>query len=133
MHKDWKQRDKGDMTMDTKKYWGIWGVGLALLLLGWQAPPALGQSQDTPYSTGVVATITAVDANTDMATLRTEAGEVFELPKYSRWTMGDKVLCDRIGGGWRSRLQHCWLWAQGGSERAVTPAEKVDATKVGRR
>ncbi len=118
--------------MGTKKYWGIWGMELALLLLGWQAHPALGQSQ-VPISTGVVATITATDAKTNMATLQTEAGEVFELPKGWLWHMGDKVECDRIGGGLRPRLQHCQPWAQGGSERAVTPAEKLDATKVGRR
>jgi len=96
--------------MGSKKYRGIWGVGLALLLLGWQAQPVLGQSENSQISTGVVATITAIDAKTNMATLQTEAGEVFELPTYLRWTMGDTVLCDRIAGGRLSRLQHCWLW-----------------------
>ena len=96
--------------MDTKKHMGLWGVGLALLLLGWQAQPVVGESENLQISTGVVATITAIDANTNMATLRTEAGEVYEMPKHSRWTMDDKVLCDRIEGGWHSRLQHCRLW-----------------------
>jgi hypothetical protein len=89
----------------------IWGVGLALLLLGWQAYPALGaDSGAPPLSTGAIATITAIDANTGIATLKTEAGEVVKVPKYSRWTMDDKVLCDRIESGYRSRLQHCRLW-----------------------
>ncbi len=98
--------------MGTQKHRGLWGVGLALILLGWQVYPALGQSQtqNTPISQGVVATITAIDARTHMAALQTEAGEVYELPTYARWTKDDKVLCDRIEAGWHSRLQDCRLW-----------------------
>ena len=98
--------------MDTKKHMGLWGVGLALLLLGWQAQPVVGESENLQISTGVVATITAIDANTDVATLQTEAGEVFELPQRSQWHVGHKVLCDRIEGGRHSRLRDCRLWEE---------------------
>jgi hypothetical protein len=69
----------------------------------------LAQSQNAPVSTGVVATITTIDAKTRMATLTTEAGEVFELPKESLWHVGHKVECDRIDAP-RPRLQHCQSW-----------------------
>jgi hypothetical protein len=85
-------------------------VGLALLLLGWQTQPTLGQ-QDTPLSRGAVATITAIDTKTDMATLQTEAGEVFALPKEWQWHVGHKVLCDWIDAGpLFPRLRNCRPW-----------------------
>ena len=87
-------------------------VGLALALLGLASTVAFAQSSNVPVSTGVVATITAIDANTDVATLQTEAGEVFELPQRSQWHVGHKVLCDRIEGGRHSRLQDCRLWEE---------------------
>jgi hypothetical protein len=59
----------------------------------------------------VIATITAIDANTTVATLQTEAGEVFELPQRPQWHVGHQVLCDRIAA-WRPRLQHCQLWEE---------------------
>ena len=71
---------------------------------------AQSQSPNVPVSTGVVATITTIDAKTRMATLTTEAGEVFELPKESLWHVGHKVECDRIADARRPRLQHCQPW-----------------------
>ena len=68
------------------------------------------QSDRIPVSTGAVATITSIDAHRGMATLKTEAGEVFELPKETLWKVGDKVECDRIENGWQSRLQDCRPW-----------------------
>src|SRR5712692_4490828 len=74
-------------------------VGLVLALLGLASPVVFAaDSTSVPVSTGVVATITALDARTSMATLQTQAGEVFELPQRSQWHMGHKVLCDRIDG-----------------------------------
>ena len=60
--------------------------------------------------TGVVATVTAVDTKTDMATLTTEAGEVFDLPKEELWKVGSTVECDRIDEGPVPRLQNCQPW-----------------------
>ena len=59
--------------------------------------------------TGVVATVTAVDTKTDMATLTTEAGEVFDLPKEEIWKVGSQVECERVDPG-RPRLQNCQPW-----------------------
>jgi len=85
-------------------------VGLALALLGLASTGVFAQSPTPPLSTGVVATITALDATTGMATLQTEVGEVFELPKRWQWHVGHKVECDRIDAGARSRLQNCKPW-----------------------
>jgi len=74
------------------------------------APVIPAQSDRIPVSTGTAATITSIDAHRGMATLKTEAGEVFELPKDTRWKEGDKVECDQIENGWQSRLQDCRPW-----------------------
>ena len=74
------------------------------------APVIPAQSDRIPVSTGVVATITSLDAHRGMATLKTEAGEVFALPKQTLWKVGDKVECDQIENGWQSRLQDCRPW-----------------------
>ena len=87
-------------------------VGLALALLGLASTVAFAQGTDNPASRGVVATITAIDANTDAATLQTEAGEVFELPQRSQWHVGHQVLCDRIADARLPRLRHCQLWEE---------------------
>jgi hypothetical protein len=58
---------------------------------------------------GVVATVTAVDTKTGMATLTTEAGEVFDLPKETLWKVGSQVECER-GDPARPRLQNCQPW-----------------------
>ena len=50
-------------------------VGLALALLGLASTGVFAQSPTPPLSTGVVATITALDATTGMATLQTEVGK----------------------------------------------------------
>ena len=76
-------------------------------------PGALAQgSDDSPVSVGVVATVTGIDAASDTATLRTQAGEVFELPQAARWHVGHQVLCDRIGQSFssRARFQNCRIW-----------------------
>lgn len=106
--------------MGTQKHMAIWGVGLALLLLGWQAYPVLGQ-QDTPSSRGVIATVTTIDADTSTATLQTEGGQVFEVWQRSRWTRGDKVLCDLIGGA-HPRLQRCQMWQEAAGGASTTAA-----------
>lgn len=86
-------------------------AGLAVALLGLASSGVLAQSSDaSPASLGVIATITTLDANTGMATLRTEGGEVFELPKASSWHVGHTVLCDRIAAAPRPRLLDCRLW-----------------------
>ena len=59
---------------------------------------------------GVVATVTAVDTKTDMATLTTEAGEVFDLPKEELWKVGSMVECERVEAAPRPRLQSCQPW-----------------------
>jgi len=88
-------------------------VGLGLVLLCLTSTLVLAQ-EDSPVSRGVVATIIAIDANTDVATLQTEAGEVFELPQRSQWHVGHQVLCNQIGGS-QPRLQRCQLWEEGHS------------------
>jgi hypothetical protein len=87
-------------------------VGLALALLGLASPVVFAQdSESPPSSSGVIATITAIDASTSVATLQTDAGEVFELPQRPQWHVGHKVLCDRMAA-WRPRLQHCQPWEE---------------------
>ena len=86
-------------------------VGLALAILGLASTLAFAQQgPDPPVSTGVIATITTIDAKTGMATLKTEKGEVFALPKERLWKVNAKVLCDRIGEGPPPRLQRCQPW-----------------------
>jgi hypothetical protein len=63
-----------------------------------------------PVSRGVVATITRIDDHTHMATLTTEEGNVFELPKDSLWKVGSKVECDLIEAAPHPRLQDCQPW-----------------------
>jgi len=70
----------------------------------------LARDDRIPVSTGVVATITSIDAHHGMATLQTEAGEVFQLRKEWSWKVGDKVECDRIDDVARPRLQDCKPW-----------------------
>ena len=60
--------------------------------------------------TGVVATVAAVDIKTDMATLTTDEGEVFDLPKEDLWKVGSMVECERVEAAPRPRLQHCQPW-----------------------
>src|SRR5215831_5764502 len=48
-----------------------------------------------PDSIGVVATITSIDASHDLATVQTDAGEVFTLPTGWHWHVGDKLECNR--------------------------------------
>ncbi|HEY5864657.1 MAG TPA: hypothetical protein VI542_03760 [Candidatus Tectomicrobia bacterium] len=75
-------------------------------------PVTLAGSGDSPMSTGVVATVTAIDATRAVVTLRTEAGEVFEHPQEQQWHVGHKVLCDRIDGP-RPQLMRCKPWESG--------------------
>jgi hypothetical protein len=92
-------------------------VGLALALLGLASTLAFAQesANDGPMSTSVFATITAIDANTNVATLETNAGEVFELPQRAQWHVGHQVLCNQTVDRAQPRLQHCQLWAEGHS------------------
>lgn len=87
------------------------GLAVALLCL---ASTVVFAGENIPGSEGVIATVIAIDANTTVATLQTEAGEVFELPQRPQWHVGHKVLCDRMRT-WRPRLQHCQPWEEGHS------------------
>ena len=80
-----------------------------MLVLG-IVPVTWANSELIPVTTGVVATITHIDAHHGMATLQTEAGEVFHLRKEWSWKVGDKVECDRIDDVARPRLQDCKPW-----------------------
>jgi hypothetical protein len=141
MHKDQQQKDKGDITMvKTERTTCAWArlrserhglseeekfmlykhvttVGLVVALLCLASPPVFAQqsANDGPMSTGVVATIIAIDARTSAATLQTNAGDVFELPQRSQWHVGHQVLCDQTVDRRRPRLQHCQLWEEGHS------------------
>ena len=92
-------------------------LGMALTLLSLAStlgfvPVTLAQPKEYPVSRGVVATITSIDAKTDMATLKIGAGEVFEVLKSRLWKVGAKVLCDQIDEvPSRLRFQHCRLWS----------------------
>jgi len=79
-------------------------------LVGGFAPVALADKQLVPVSLGVVATVTAINAKTSLATLMTEHGEVFEVWKGWGWKVGDKVECERIDAAPRPWLQDCKLW-----------------------
>lgn len=76
-------------------------VGLTALS---PARPALARA------TGVIATVSAIDARTGMATLTTETGEQFTLPKGTLWRVGTRVECDRVEDAPQLRLQSCQPW-----------------------
>src|SRR4249920_455007 len=59
---------------------------------------------------GVFATVTAIDASRGIATLTTDAGEVYPLMKDSRWQVGTRVECERVEDAAQLRLQHCLVW-----------------------
>ena len=104
-------------------------VGLALALLGLASMVVFAQPSDGPGSRGVVVTITAIDVRTQMATLQTETGEVFTLPKESQWHVGHKAICDRIDAA-RPQLQHCRIWESAhGAEGAGTRREQPTSSK----
>jgi hypothetical protein len=84
-------------------------VGLALALLGFASTVVFAQPSDRPMSKDVVVTITAIDGSTEMATLQTETGEVFALPKEAQWHVGHKAICDRIDAA-RPWLTNCRIW-----------------------
>ena len=69
------------------------------------------QAQDTPESTGVAGTVTALDTHHGMATLKTQDGEVCELPKASLWKVDSTVECDRVERGLHPQLQNGKPWA----------------------
>jgi hypothetical protein len=105
-------------------------LGLALTMLGMMFMPGLvpvtwGQSYETPVTINVVATVITVDADTNMATLRTEGGERFELLNSPRWHEGHKVICNQIGEA-QPRFQNCRLWeaAHPASSAQVQPVPK---------
>ena len=59
---------------------------------------------------GEFATVTAVDARTGIATLQTPAGETFTVSKDRSWTVGTRVLCDRVSDGTPHYLDRCLVW-----------------------
>ena len=59
---------------------------------------------------GVFATVTAIDASRGVATLTTDAGEVYPMFQDSLWRVGTRVECERVEDASQLRLQHCLLW-----------------------
>jgi len=59
---------------------------------------------------GEFATVTVVDARTGMATLQTQGGETFNMPKNSLWKVGTRLLCDRVSDGTPHYLERCLPW-----------------------
>jgi len=80
------------------------------ILVAGMVSVTLARDDRIPVSTGVVATIIGIDAHHGMATLQTEAGEVFQLRQEWSWKVGDKVECDRIDDAARPWLQNCRPW-----------------------
>jgi hypothetical protein len=80
------------------------------LLVGLVPLATADTSGRPPVSRGVVATITRIDDHKGMATLTTEEGNVFELPKDSLWKVGSKVECNLIEAAPHPRLQDCQPW-----------------------
>ena len=106
-------------------------LGLALAILGIVStlgfvPVTLAQGAgDSPVSRGVVATVATINANTAMATLRTEdGGEVFEHPQESSWHVGHKVICDRTGRAPRARFLNCRIWESTHSDTRPSQVER---------
>jgi hypothetical protein len=59
---------------------------------------------------GEFATVVAVDDRMGVATLQTQAGETFTMLKDSLWTVGTRVLCDRVSDGTPHYLHRCLVW-----------------------
>ena len=59
---------------------------------------------------GVYATITAIDPNTDVATLTTDEGLVYTMAKEGVWKVGSRVACERIADTTPNQLRHCQPW-----------------------
>ena len=59
---------------------------------------------------GVFATVTAIDARRGVATLTTDAGEVYPMMKDSLWQVGTRVECERVEDASQLRLQNCLPW-----------------------
>jgi hypothetical protein len=59
---------------------------------------------------GEYVTVTAVDARKGTATLQTQTGETFTLMKDSTWTVGTRLLCDRVSDGTPNYLDRCLVW-----------------------
>jgi hypothetical protein len=59
---------------------------------------------------GVIATVTAIDPRTGIATLATDGGEVFTIAKDSLWKVGTRLECERVADRTPAQLQYCLLW-----------------------
>jgi len=59
---------------------------------------------------GAFATVVAIDGRTSMATLQTDGGEMFAVPKDSSWKVGMKLLCDRVSDSTPNYLDRCLPW-----------------------
>jgi len=59
---------------------------------------------------GVIATITAIDSRTGVATLATDGGEVYAMVKEGLWKVGTRVECERIADTTPTQLRHCLPW-----------------------
>jgi hypothetical protein len=59
---------------------------------------------------GVFATVIAIDGRTGIATLKTDAGEIFSLQKDNLMKVGMRVLCDRVTDGTPNYLERCLPW-----------------------
>jgi hypothetical protein len=59
---------------------------------------------------GAFATVVAIDGRTSMATLQTDGGEMFAVPKDNSWKVGMKLLCERVSDGIPHSLERCLPW-----------------------
>ena len=59
---------------------------------------------------GEFATVTAIDSRTGLATLQTPGGETFNVSKDRSWSVGTRVLCDRVSDGTPHYLDRCLVW-----------------------
>ena len=85
---------------------GLLGIVLVgSVLLTWAS-----RTGAPPVATRMVAAITTIDRTTGLATLQNAQGEQFALPTAALWQVGDRVGCDRIGAGPRTRLHQCRPW-----------------------
>ena len=86
----------------------LWLPGL--LLVGCMLLTPAHTTGRSPVTTRVIATIMAIDPTTGLTALQTEQGEQFALPTAAGWKVGERVSCERIGDGSRTRLRQCRPW-----------------------
>ena len=93
-----------------RRQWVVTTLLMSTLITGFVTISLADKNDPHPGSTGVVVTITAIDPHNDMATLKTEDGAIYELPKEASWKVGDKVECDMMEPTMSPRLRNCRPW-----------------------